>query len=135
MRRLAFLAPLAGAVLALAACGGEVTESPTPQTVVGTIQQVTVGKGNATSGKAIFTAQGCGSCHTLKQAGASGTVGPNLNTALAGKTPDFIRESIVNPNADITPGFPPNVMPQDYGTKLSTQQLADLIAFITQKSS
>jgi cbb3-type cytochrome c oxidase subunit III len=36
------------------------------------------GSGNATSGKDIFTAN-CGSCHTLKAAGTSGTVGPNLD--------------------------------------------------------
>ena len=33
---------------------------------------------NTTSGKDIFTAN-CGSCHTLKDAGTSGTVGPNLD--------------------------------------------------------
>ncbi|HSS80252.1 MAG TPA: c-type cytochrome [Gaiellaceae bacterium] len=32
----------------------------------------------ATSGKDIFTAN-CGSCHTLKDAGTNGTVGPNLD--------------------------------------------------------
>ena len=38
-----------------------------------------VGGGNtATSGKDIFTAN-CGSCHTLKDAGTSGTVGPDLD--------------------------------------------------------
>jgi cbb3-type cytochrome c oxidase subunit III len=36
------------------------------------------GSGSATSGKDIFTAN-CGSCHTLKAAGTSGTVGPNLD--------------------------------------------------------
>ena len=33
---------------------------------------------STTSGKDIFTAN-CGSCHTLKDAGTSGTVGPNLD--------------------------------------------------------
>ena len=33
---------------------------------------------NPTSGKEIFTAN-CGSCHTLKDAGTSGNVGPNLD--------------------------------------------------------
>jgi cbb3-type cytochrome c oxidase subunit III len=36
------------------------------------------GGANATSGKDIFTAN-CGSCHTLANAGTSGTVGPNLD--------------------------------------------------------
>jgi cbb3-type cytochrome c oxidase subunit III len=39
------------------------------------------GEGAAPDGKAIFAEAGCGSCHTLKAAGASGTVGPNLDEA------------------------------------------------------
>jgi mono/diheme cytochrome c family protein len=38
------------------------------------------GKPTAPDGKAIFSSAGCGSCHTLKAAGATGTVGPNLDT-------------------------------------------------------
>jgi cbb3-type cytochrome c oxidase subunit III len=37
-----------------------------------------LGGKTATSGKDIFTAN-CGSCHTLKDAGTNGTVGPNLD--------------------------------------------------------
>ena len=37
------------------------------------------GKITATDGKSIFGQAGCGSCHTLKDAGSSGTVGPNLD--------------------------------------------------------
>jgi mono/diheme cytochrome c family protein len=33
----------------------------------------------ARSGKQIFTAEGCGGCHTLADAGASGTSGPDLD--------------------------------------------------------
>jgi mono/diheme cytochrome c family protein len=31
------------------------------------------------SGGAVFASAGCGNCHTLKAAGASGTIGPNLD--------------------------------------------------------
>lgn len=34
----------------------------------------------ATQGRAIFQAAGCAQCHTLKAAGASGDVGPNLDS-------------------------------------------------------
>jgi cytochrome c6 len=34
---------------------------------------------HARSGKQIFSAEGCGGCHTLAAAGASGTSGPNLD--------------------------------------------------------
>jgi mono/diheme cytochrome c family protein len=36
-------------------------------------------QGDATAGKAVFASAGCGGCHTLKAAGTSGTVGPNLD--------------------------------------------------------
>ena len=36
-------------------------------------------EGQAADGEAIFAAAGCGGCHTLAAAGASGTVGPNLD--------------------------------------------------------
>jgi sulfite dehydrogenase len=39
----------------------------------------TGGGGGSTDGKAIFNSQGCSSCHTLNAAGATGTVGPNLD--------------------------------------------------------
>jgi len=39
------------------------------------------GKGEAEDGEAIFAAAGCGGCHTLEAAGASGTVGPSLDDA------------------------------------------------------
>jgi cbb3-type cytochrome c oxidase subunit III len=39
----------------------------------------TSGKITSTDGKTIFTQAGCGSCHTLKDAGTTGTVGPNLD--------------------------------------------------------
>jgi mono/diheme cytochrome c family protein len=38
--------------------------------------------GEATAGKAVFTGvSGCTNCHTLKDAGATGNVGPNLDDA------------------------------------------------------
>ena len=36
-------------------------------------------QGDPTAGKAVFASAGCGGCHTLKAAGSSGTVGPNLD--------------------------------------------------------
>jgi cbb3-type cytochrome c oxidase subunit III len=39
----------------------------------------TSGKITATDGKTIFGQAGCGSCHTLKDAASTGTIGPNLD--------------------------------------------------------
>ncbi len=41
--------------------------------------------GGGTDGKAIFASAGCSGCHTLAAAGASGTVGPNLDEAKPSK--------------------------------------------------
>ncbi|MBV9335836.1 MAG: cytochrome c oxidase subunit II, partial [Solirubrobacterales bacterium] len=93
---------------------------------------------SATAGKAIFTGSaGCGTCHTLAAAGTSGTVGPNLGTRVV---PDskkrglplkqFIDESITKPNAFISPGFPPNVMPQTFSQTLTPTQIQQLVDFI-----
>lgn len=39
------------------------------------------GKVAATDGKELFAQAGCAACHTLKAAGSSGQIGPNLDTA------------------------------------------------------
>jgi cytochrome c oxidase subunit 2 len=82
-------------------------------------------------GKTLFTQQ-CGTCHALADAGTTAEVGPNLDEALKGKSADFIRESIVNPNAEIAPGFQPNVMPSTFGESLSQQQLDSLVEYLLQ---
>lgn len=51
--------------------------------------------------------------------------------ALAGYTPDqYLVESIVAPNTYIVPGYAPGAMPQNFGERLSAQELADIIAYI-----
>jgi cytochrome c oxidase subunit II len=82
-------------------------------------------------GKTLFTQQ-CGTCHALADAGTTAEVGPDLDEALPGQSADFIRESIVNPNAEIAPGFQPNVMPSTFGESLSQQQLDSLVDYLLQ---
>ena len=92
-------------------------------------------EGDAAAGKEIFTASAqppCASCHTLQEAGASATVGPNLDEVLEGKDTAFIHESIVDPDAEIASGFQPGIMPKTYPQQLDEKQLADLVAFLEQ---
>src|SRR4051812_27976270 len=81
------------------------------------------GGGAAPDGKALFASNGCGGCHTLADAGTQGTTGPELDKVLKGKDKAFIRESIADPNKEIAPGFQANLMPQDFGQKLSPDEL------------
>jgi len=60
---------------------------------------------SAQQGKQLFDSLGCGGCHTLAAADSSGTIGPDLDEALRGESPAFIRESIVDPNAEIASGY------------------------------
>ncbi len=94
--------------------------------------------GNPAAGKPIFTAQGCAACHTFKAAGATGKIGPNLDNLVAyaqkaGQTlAAFTSSAITAPPASyVPPGFPTNVMPNTFAS-LPPQQLADLVAFLTQ---
>jgi mono/diheme cytochrome c family protein len=77
------------------------------------------GQGDAAAGKQIFMSQPCGSCHTLKDAGTSGNVGPNLDQ----KKPPFglVVERVTN-------GKSP--MPSFKGT-LTEQQIRDVAAYVS----
>jgi mono/diheme cytochrome c family protein len=118
---------------------GETTTEPggttTEETTTGEAQAPpppAAAAGDPAAGKAVFAAQGCGGCHTFSAAGTSASVGPDLDEALQGKDPEFVRESIVDPNKEITSGYAANIMPQDFGQKLSQKQLDDLVAFLLQ---
>src|SRR5215210_1924454 len=80
-------------------------------------------------GETLFV-QNCGSCHTLGDAGTEGEVGPNLDEALPGKDADFIRQSIVNPDAKIAGGYSPGVMPRTFGETLSGEQIDGLVEYL-----
>lgn len=90
------------------------------------------------NGKAIFVSAGCGACHTFKAAGTSGKVGPDLDTAPAADAKKdkmalaaFVKQSIVDPNAYISPGFPKGVMPGTFGKTLSAAKVDALVSYIT----
>jgi cytochrome c oxidase subunit II len=93
------------------------------------------GGGGAPSGKALFASNGCNGCHTFKPAGATAKVGPDLDKLAeeaqrAGKPlEEFIRESIVNPNAYVEPGYPKGLMPGTYAG-LPQAQLDALVKFL-----
>ena len=89
---------------------------------------------SAAAGEQVFVDNGCGSCHTLADQGnaAQGTIGPNLDVELVDKDAAFIETSIVDPSAEVEEGFGDNIMPSDYGTKLSPDDLASLVAYLQQ---
>jgi YVTN family beta-propeller protein len=73
----------------------------------------------APSGKAVFASAGCGGCHTLAAAGASGQVGPNLDEL----KPDAAAvEAVVNSGSGVMPSFK---------GKLSSEEIKAVAAFVS----
>jgi mono/diheme cytochrome c family protein len=77
-------------------------------------------QGNPTAGKAVFTGSaGCTGCHTLANAGSTGTVGPNL---------DQLKPSYARVVKQVTNGGA--IMPAFKGT-LTPQQIQDVAAYVS----
>jgi cytochrome c oxidase subunit 2 len=87
------------------------------------------------AGKALFVSNGCDGCHTFKPAGAKGTIGPDLDqlpdlARQAGQPlKPFIRESIVDPDAYVAPGYQKGVMPDTFAS-LPPAQLDALVKYL-----
>ncbi len=60
------------------ACGGDDNGDGTVTTTEETTTDETTDETTAAAGRDVFVAN-CGSCHTLSDAGTSGTIGPNLD--------------------------------------------------------
>lgn len=76
--------------------------------------------GDAVAGKEVFlSSAACGGCHTLADAGASGSVGPSLDAAKPSY--DKVVERVTNGRG---------VMPSFKGT-LSEQQIQDVAAYVS----
>jgi mono/diheme cytochrome c family protein len=140
MGRLAFIAAAAIAlVIGLTACGNETDRTTAPETVSGqppaesgatgetggaeTGEGGAATEGDPAAGKETFASAGCGSCHTLADAGTSGTVGPNLDDA---KPPyDLVVDRVTNGKAPM-PSF---------SSTLSEEQIKDVAAYVVQATS
>jgi mono/diheme cytochrome c family protein len=93
------------------------------------------GLAGATTGEQIFTAGGCGGCHTLAKANATGSIGPSLEdlAAAAGDASpeDYVREAILDPDAEVAEGFQPGVMPAFEGD-LTDEQVQALVEYLLE---
>jgi cytochrome c oxidase subunit 2 len=86
----------------------------------------------AAAGAELFASAGCTGCHTLADAGSTGTTGPDLDGALKGKDAAYIETAIVDPNDEIAENYPPDVMPQTYGDEFSPEEIDALVAYLIE---
>lgn len=114
-----------------AACGNEKTRTATPETVVGSVPAETGGadtgggavEGDPAAGEAVFADAGCESCHTLAAAGASGTVGPNLDETKPNY--DRVVDVVTNGSAAMPP----------FSGQLSEDDIKNVAAYVVQATS
>lgn len=127
---------LAVLAIVLAACGGE-SNSDSDAAAAEVV-------GDATKGESLYkqkligetNAAGCITCHSLEEGKV--LVGPShagigklAAGAVAGMSADeYLKQSIIAPNAHITDGYSPGSMYQFYGQDLTEQEIADLVAFL-----
>ena len=155
VRKLAFyalpaLAAFVAFALVLAACG---TPTPTPEclepqdgTLVPAECVAPTGSGEepppppppppptGPSGSDLFKTVGCGGCHTIEGV-SPGQVGPDLTHVGGRADADYLRQSILEPDAVIAsecPGgaCPPGVMPQSFGEVLTAGQVDTLVDYL-----
>jgi len=118
-------------VSALAACGGSETPEATPAETPATTAEATApqtteetasAEGDAANGATVWENAGCGSCHTLEAAGATGAVGPNLDDLKPSQ------ETVVQQVTNGGGGMPA------FGDQLSEQEILDVAAYVVEST-
>jgi mono/diheme cytochrome c family protein len=98
----------------------ETTPPPTESQPTETTTETAEAAGDAVAGKEVFLGEsGCSGCHTLADAGSTGTIGPNL---------DAVKPSYGKVVSQVTNGgggMPP------FGDSLTEQQIQDVAAYVS----
>jgi mono/diheme cytochrome c family protein len=100
-------------------CGVTATKVAPPTTTTTPTTTNGGGGGGVAAGKSVFASAGCGGCHTLKDAGASGNVGPNLDQLKPSEA--IVQRQVTNGGA---------VMPAFKG-KLTPAQIAAVAKYVS----
>ena len=101
--------------------GGETTEpTETEPTETEPTETEPPAEGDPVAGKEVFVGSaGCASCHTLADAGATGTIGPNLDAS----SPEY--ELVVDRVTNGQGGMPA------FADQLSAEQIQDVAAYVS----
>lgn len=105
--------------------GADITvEIPTD---VGDVEEEDEGEAREmlTSVEDIIDEFGCGTCHKIGE--EEGDVGPNLTGIGARRDKEYLRRSLLDPNADIAEGFEADNMPPDLGETMYAGELEMMV--------
>ncbi len=76
----------------------------------------------------VISKYNCQACH--KVLGSGGDLGPDLEQVGMHLSPEQIRQSIIDPDVEITKDFPPGVMPQNFAEQMRVKELDMLVTFL-----
>jgi cytochrome c oxidase subunit 2 len=99
------------------------------------------GGGGTSAAATLFNGAGtCGACHTFAPAKATGKIGPSLDhlktdAAKAGQPLEaYVKQSITDPDAYVTPGYAKGVMSASCCKQLSSDQVDELVQYLVENS-
>lgn len=81
-------------------------------------------------GQKEFKSEGCNACHTVGAGKYDGKIGPRLDVTLKGDDAGGILGDITNPQADIAEGYPGDVMPKDYRSRIPAHDLKEIADYL-----
>jgi mono/diheme cytochrome c family protein len=139
MRRQLSMDQIWAVIAFLQAQGGEVTVTGADlaQDVAASPDGPTAGAATpatrSTDPQELLTANGCIGCHQLE--GAGGAVGPSFDGIGGRLSPDQIRQSILDPAAEVSEGYDQfaGMMPATFGQQLTAAQLEAVVAFLAER--
>ncbi len=121
---------------------------PTPVTgeMMGTDMHVELPPGDPEAGRALTEGTlGCAACHMLSEVGPSWAakdglpglavraeirIGQDDYQGEATTAVQYLIESVVRSNAYVVEGYQPNIMPPNFGERITLQNMADLLAYM-----
>ena len=106
---------------------------PSAAQVAAAEQRIANASASVRQGRELFASEGCDRCHSIAATGADGKLGPRLDTL--DKDAEELLQSITDPRDEITDGYPEQLMPADFGTRLDVAELQALADFIATASS
>ncbi len=82
----------------------------------------------------LFITYACATCHELDSVPQSkgSSDGPKLG-GIGTKGADYIRTSILDPAAEVVEGYEDGLMPQDFETQLTAEELDTLVTFLSEQ--
>ena len=120
----------------LQSLGGEITVEITAEDVRAAEaqkQKPAAGIASNHPGAALLTKHACVGCHDVT--GTTRRVGPPLTNVADRLSAAEIRQSILEPDAVTAEGYPPGMMLQDFGERLTPEELDQLVGYLSGQVS